>query len=189
MGRGARISCPTVKNGTHNIGPDNGSLQVKTYRGGMAQKAGHDLVIDVTSWNATITVEGDSQCTVELNADPRSLEVREGTGGAKPLSDKDKADIRKNIDQKVLKGEAITFRCADVSLNGAGTAPVSGEVAMAGTTRPVSFEVEVGSDGQLKGIVPLTQSEWGIKPFTAMMGALKVKDDVEVVLEARLPSE
>ena len=152
MGRGARISCPTVKNGTHNIGPDNGSLQVKTYRGGVASKAGHDLVIDVTSWNATITVEGDSQCTVELNADPRSLEVREGTGGAKPLSDKDKAD-------------------------------------MAGTTRPVSFEVEVGSDGQVKGIVPLTQSEWGIKPFTAMMGALKVKDDVEVVLEARLPSE
>jgi len=155
----------------------------------MAQKVGHDLVIDVTSWSATVTVDGDSQCTVELNADPRSLEVSSGTGGAKALSDKDKADIRKNIDNKVLKGEAITFRCEGVSLNGAGTAPVSGEVAMAGTTRPVSFEVEIGADGQVKGNVPLKQSEWGIKPFTAMMGALKVKDEVEVVLDARLPTE
>lgn len=178
-----------MKNGTHNIGPENGTLQVKTYRAGMAQKAGHDLVIDVTSWNATVTVDGDSQCTVELGADPRSLHVRDGHGGAKPLSDKDRTDIRKNIDSKVLKGEAITFRCAGVSLNGTGTAPVNGEVAMAGTTRPVSFEVEIGPDGQVKGTVPLTQSEWGIKPYTALMGALKVKDEVEVVLDARLPSE
>jgi polyisoprenoid-binding protein YceI len=154
----------------------------------MAQKAGHDLVIDVTSWNAAVTVDDNSVCTVELNADPRSLEVRDGHGGAKPLSDKDRTEIRKNIDNKVLKGQAITFRCNDVSLNGAGTVPVSGEVAMAGSTRPVNFEVEVGPDGQVKGTVPLTQSEWGIKPFTALMGALKVKDEVEVVLDARLPA-
>jgi len=155
----------------------------------MAQKAGHDLVMDVTSWSATLTVDGDSQCTVELNADPRSLRVVDGHGGAKPLSDKDRENIRENIDKKVLKGQAITFRCAGVALNGGGTAPVNGEIEMAGNTRPVSFEVEVAPDGQVKGSVPLTQSEWGIKPFTAMMGALKVKDEVEVVLDARLPSE
>jgi polyisoprenoid-binding protein YceI len=155
----------------------------------MAQKAGHDLVLDVTSWEATVTIDDDGRCSVELNADPRSLHVREGHGGAKPLSDKDRADIRKNIDGKVLKGQAITFRCSDVSLNGAGTVPVTGEVTMAGTTRPVSFELEVGADGCVKGSVPLTQSEWGIKPYTALMGALKVRDDVEVVLDARLPSE
>ena len=178
-----------MKSGTHDIGPENGSLQVRTYRAGMAQKAGHDLVIDVTSWAATVAIDEDSRCAVELNADPRSLHVRDGHGGAKPLSDKDRADIRKNIDSKVLKGQAITFRCADVTLDGAGTAPGSGEVAMAGTTQPVSFEVEIGADGQVKGTVALTQSEWGIKPYTALMGALKVKDEVEVVLDARLPSE
>lgn len=178
-----------MKNGTHDIGPENGSLLVKTYRAGMAQKAGHDLVIEVRSWNAAVTIEGDSQCTVELNADPRSLHVRDGHGGAKPLSDKDRDDIRSNIDKKVLKGQAITFRCAGVKLNGAGSTPVSGEVEMAGTTRPVSFEVEVAPDGQVKGTVPITQSEWGIKPYSALMGALKVRDEVEVVLEAGLPAE
>jgi polyisoprenoid-binding protein YceI len=177
-----------VKSGTHNIGPANGSLQVKTYRAGMAQKAGHDLVIDVTSWSATVDVAEDSTFSVELNADPRSLQVRDGQGGAKALSDKDKTEIQKNIDSKVLKGQAITFRSTQPSSNGAGSATVSGEVTMAGTTRPIACDVEIGPDGQVRGIVPLTQSEWGIKPYTALMGALKVKDEVEVVLDARLPA-
>lgn len=178
-----------MKTGTHNIGPDNGSLQVKTYRAGMAQKAGHDLVIDVTSWSATVNVDESSQFSVELNADPTSLHVREGTGGAKALSDKDKADIHKHIDGKVLKGQAITFRCDGASYTGPGPVSISGEVGMGGTTRQIGFDVEIGPDGQVRGTVPLTQSEWGIKPFSALMGALKVRDDVEVVLEARLPAE
>ena len=178
-----------MKSGTHNIGPANGTLQVKTYRAGMAQKAGHDLVIDVTSWSATVDVDGDSTFSVELNADPRSLRVRDGSGGAKALSEKDKADIHKNIDGKVLKGQAITFRSTQVSSNGSGPASVTGEITMAGTTRPISFDVQIGADGQVNGTVELTQSEWGIKPYTALMGALKVKDEVEVVLDARLPAE
>jgi polyisoprenoid-binding protein YceI len=155
----------------------------------MAQKAGHDLVIDVTSWSATVSVDDASGFTVELNADPRSLRVKDGHGGAKPLSDKDREDIRKNIDNKVLKGEAITFRSTQASSNGAGPASMTGEVTMAGTTKPVSFDVDIAADGQVKGSVPLTQSEWGIKPYTALMGALKVKDEVEVILDARLPAE
>jgi polyisoprenoid-binding protein YceI len=177
-----------VKSGTHTIGPDNGSLNVKTYRAGMAQKAGHDLVIDVTSWNATVTIDDNSQCTVELTADPKSLRVIDGTGGAKALSDKDREDIKNNIDKKVLKGQAITFRSSGLTLNGAGTVPVNGEVEMGGNTRPVNFQLDVAADGQVKGTVPLVQSEWGIKPYTALMGALKVRDDVEVVLDARLPA-
>ncbi len=179
-----------MKNGTHEIGPDNGTLTVQTYRAGMAQKAGHDLVIEVTSWKGTVEVsDGPDELTVELSADPRSLEVRSGTGGAKALSDKDRNDIGKNIDEKVLKGQAITFTGKGAAAaDGGGPVAMNGDLAIGGTTRPVGFEVEVGPDGQVKGKVPLTQSEWGIKPFSAMMGALKVKDDVEVVLDAQLPA-
>jgi hypothetical protein len=38
-------------------------------------------------------------------------------------------------------------------------------------------------------MLPVTQSEWGIKPYRALMGALKVRDTVEVVLDASLPKE
>ena len=141
---------PAVKNGSHTLSPDNGTLQVKTYRAGMAQKAGHDLVIDVTSWKATVDVDEKSNFTVELSADPRSLRVSDGSGGMKPLTDKDRTDIHKSIDDKVLKGEAITFKSTGVSSNGApGPATVTGDVSMRGNSRPVSFDVDLTSDGQV----------------------------------------
>jgi hypothetical protein len=34
----------------------------------------------------------------------------------------------------------------------------------------------------------VTQSEWGIAPYRGLMGALKVRDAVDVVIDARLPS-
>jgi hypothetical protein len=32
----------------------------------------------------------------------------------------------------------------------------------------------------------VTQTRWGMKPYSALFGALKVLDDVEVVLDGRL---
>ena len=46
----------TLPAGTHRFGPDNASLRIKTYREGLAAKAGHDLIIDVTRWEATVEV-------------------------------------------------------------------------------------------------------------------------------------
>jgi hypothetical protein len=145
------------------LGPADATLTVKTFREGVAAKVGHDLVIEVTRWNAGIGDDG----TVELSADPRSLEVREGVGGAKPLSDRDRREIKKNIEEKVLGTGPILFK---------GTAD-GGELTMAGTTRPVT--IERTPDG---GRATLTQSAWGIKPYRGLMGALKVRDDVEVIV-------
>ena len=177
-----------ISAGTHQLGPDSGTLQVKTYREGMASKVGHDLTLDVTKWDATVTVaEGGALSSLELSADPRSLTVRDGSGGAKPLSDKDRAEIPKNIDEKVLGGQPISFRSTEAQLADT-TLSASGELTMAGDTHPVSARLNVGPDGHVTGTIPLTQSDWGIKPYKAMMGALKVKDEVDVVIDARLPS-
>jgi polyisoprenoid-binding protein YceI len=174
--------------GTHRFGPDNATLQVKTYREGVAAKAGHDLVIDVTRWDATVEVADEpAGSTIELNADPRSLEVREGVRGVKPLTDKDRLEIRKNIDAKVLGSHPIRFRSSDVRLDDQLT--VEGELSMAGSTRPVSVQLTVEDDGAVSGTVPLTQSDWGIRPYRGLMGALKVRDEVEVLIGAQLPSD
>ena len=39
---------------THAFGPENGTLRVRTGRKGAAAKAGHDLLIEVTKWQATV---------------------------------------------------------------------------------------------------------------------------------------
>jgi polyisoprenoid-binding protein YceI len=177
--------------GTHPFGPDNASLQVRTYREGVAAKAGHDLIIEVTRWDATVQVAGEpAGWTIELNADPRSLEVREGLRGVKPLTDRDRVEIRKNIDAKVLGSHPIRFRSSEVRLvDDGGRLMVEGELSMAGSARPLTAQLTVEDGGAVRGTITLSQSDWGIKPYRGLMGALKVRDEVDVVIDANLPSD
>ena len=173
--------------GTYKLGPDDGTLSVRTERTGAAAKAGHDLLIHVTAWEATLEVGDDPAATsIELVADAASLRVREGTGGMKSLGDDDKASIHQTIDDDVLKRRAITFRSTGVT-GGDGRLSVEGELTLAGTTRPLAFDLDVGDDGRLHAVAVVKQSDWGMKPYSALFGALKVADDVRVEIDAGLP--
>jgi polyisoprenoid-binding protein YceI len=182
----------TIKPGTYNLGPSDGTLQVKTGRQGMASKAGHDLTLEASNWKATVTVDAEPvQSEVKATIEPRSLEVVAATGGAKPVSDKDKKDIMKNI-AGLLGNNSITFESTSVQPRGDSGATVLGNLSIAGQSREVTLDLTVepsGTGARLTGRVPIVQSNFGVKPFTAMMGALKVKDEVEVDLDVRLPSE
>jgi len=175
--------------GTHELGPATGMLQVKTYREGVAARVGHDLVIDVSDWQAQVVVGDDGAVrSVELSASPTSLAVREGLHGVKPLSHGDRADIRKTIDDKVLGRRPIAFRSAAVEAAPGGTVAVRGELTLGGATHATSFTLTIGADGRVQGRADVRQSDWGIKPYRGLMGALRVRDEVEVVIDARLPA-
>lgn len=176
----------TLPPGNHELGPADGAVQVKTYREGMAQAVGHDLVIDVTQWQATVAVAGDGTPSITFDVDPRSLQVREGLRGVKPLSDKDRSDIRKNIDDKILEGKPISFRSKSATADEGGPLTVTGDLTLGGTTREEKFALQRG-DGRMAGTLSLNQSDYGIKPYRAMLGALKVRDGVEIVIDVRLP--
>src|SRR5437763_11497862 len=62
---------------TQRFGSDNARLTIRTGRSGAASKAGHDLLIEVGSWQATL--EPEAQPALRLTADSRSLRVLEGT--------------------------------------------------------------------------------------------------------------
>jgi polyisoprenoid-binding protein YceI len=187
MGRNI-CSAVVLPAGTHRFGPENATLEVHTRRGGAAAKAGHDLVIEVTSWQGTLeTGEDPEATTVELTADATSLRVRKGTGGMQALGDDDKANIEQTIDDEVLKRRDIVFRSTGVQ--GAADPDrisVEGDLTLVGTTRPIAFDLVVGDDGTLSATAVVTQTRWGMKPYSALFGALKVLDDVEVVLAAQL---
>lgn len=181
----------TVKSGTHTIGPENGRLTISTYKAGMGAKVGHDLVLEARRWSGTVEANPDdpSACSVQVTIDARSFEVIQASGGVKALSDKDSADIRKNMDDKVLqtsKYPEITFRSTQVT-----PTAITGDLTIVGNTRPVTLDLSVrdgAGDTTLTGRTTVTQSQFGIKPFSAMMGALKVKDDVDMQVELTLPS-
>ena len=171
--------------GTHRLGPHNATLSVHTRRSGAAAKAGHDLVIHVTSWEGTLEVGDDPSATrIELAADATSLRVHKGTGGMQALGDDDKANIHQSIDDEVLKRQDITFRSTGVQHGDDGSRmSVEGDLTLVGTTRPIAFDLVMDDDGKLSATAVVTQSEWGMKPYSALFGALKVVDEVEIVLD------
>jgi polyisoprenoid-binding protein YceI len=170
--------------GTYEFGPENGTLWVKTGRGGAAAAAGHDLLIQVTAWQATLEVSADpAETSVVLAADASSLRVHEGVGGMQPLGDLDKADIEQTIDNEVLKRTAIEFRSTSVQADDRAL-HVEGDLSLAGNVLPLGIDLSLGDDGKLNGTVVVTQSEWGIEPYSTLFGALKVNDEVEIVLNA-----
>jgi polyisoprenoid-binding protein YceI len=174
--------------GVHHFSPNEASLRIRTYREGVAAKAGHDLVLTVARWDATLEVGGEhGRWTMTVNVDPRSLEVHEGVGGVKPLTDRDRAEIRRTIDAKVLGGEPIRFRSSDARLvDDNAHLIVAGALSMAGVTRPLIAQLTVEDGGSITGTIPLRQTDWGITPYRGLMGALKVRDEVTVTIEASL---
>ncbi|HET6866255.1 MAG TPA: YceI family protein [Solirubrobacteraceae bacterium] len=168
---------------SQQYGPENASLRIRTGRTGGAAKAGHDLLIEVETWQATL--DREAQPALTLTADSRSLRVLEGTGGLKSLTESDKADIKKTIDKDVLKGGPIEFRSSDISEGAGGSLTVRGELSLAGKQAPVAFDLAVGDDGRITGAATVTQSAHGMKPYSALFGALKVADDVRVEIETR----
>jgi polyisoprenoid-binding protein YceI len=166
----------------YELGPDDGTLSVRTGRTGTVAKAGHDLLIHVTKWRGTLAT-GDEP-SVTLDADATSLKVREGTGGMMALGDDDLANIEQTIDDDVLKRQDISFRSTSAEQDG-DTLAVKGDLTVRGATRPLAFDLDL-SGGRVRGTAVVKQTEWGMKPYTALFGALKVADEVRVEIDAAL---
>lgn len=169
--------------GSYKLGPDNGTLSVRTKKGGAAAKAGHDLLIEVTKWSASLEV--GERTSMELTADSRSLKVVEGSGGMTSLGEDDKAGIGQTINEDVLKGCAITFR--STAVEGDDRLSVSGELELAGRRHPITFELSA-TGGRLTGNAVVKQTDHGLKPYSALFGTLKVLDEVIVEIDVQLPA-
>jgi hypothetical protein len=190
--------------GNFRLGPDTGRVVIKTGRAGLAAKAGHDLTIEVTRWSAQVEVPaesdgGQSAATVSAELDLGSLEVREGTGGAMPLTDRDRREIKKQMGG-ILRGGTATFASSRIIPSGSllapgGTTPpnppaaggaIEGTVTLNGTSQPARLQLTDSGSGRYRGSVTLAQTGFGIKPYTGFFGALKLKDEVVVEFEVDL---
>jgi polyisoprenoid-binding protein YceI len=171
--------------GTYTLNSANGTLSVRTERGGAAARAGHDLLIEVGTWEGVLQLAEDlAASSVTLTADATSMRVLEGTGGMSKLDDDDKDGINKTIHEDVLKGTTVAFESSRVTAEGDRLA-VDGELELLGRRQPLSFTITLDGD-HLTGSATVKQTDWGIKPYSALFGTLKVADEVVVAIDARL---
>ena len=68
-----------------------------------------------------------------------------------------------------------------------GSYRISGELTLHGKTRPLTVAGQA-RDGRQVFEVSLHQPDFGIKPYSAMLGTLKVKADVKVRIAVPWPA-
>lgn len=163
----------------------NARCAVRTFREGVLSRVGHDLVLDVTRFEAE--VQGEA---VRARFDAASLRVRcavrDGREDPGVLSERDRAQIEETARTDVLDAAAhpwITFR-ATLPAGYDGRAPLAGELTLHGVTHPLTVDVAPEGDG-LRARATVRQKDFGMKPYAALMGALRVRAEVEV--EVTLP--
>lgn len=173
------------------LGPSSARLRLLTGTEGAAARVGHDLVIVFDDWSGTAQVEDGEPRSVRLSVAVGSLRVDSGTGGAKPLSDRDRRAIRKNA-LSALQADrhpSIDFTSSAVRAVPGGVA-LDGTLSIAGTERPVVVDLRVAEDGAglaLAARVPVVQTAYGVTPYSALLGALRLRDEVEVAFDAVVP--
>jgi polyisoprenoid-binding protein YceI len=179
----------TVSSGRLTFGPDNGRLLLRTGRDGIGKSVGHDLIIEVTDWSGHVDIPeaGPGEAAIAARFDLGSLTVREGHGGARTLTDKDRREIERNarVTLDLDNYPTVTFESAGAGV-GAGDRMISGTLTLHGTAGQVDVQVHETGPGRYRGSTVVTQSAYGIKPYSAFLGALKVRDTVEVEVEVDL---
>jgi polyisoprenoid-binding protein YceI len=175
--------------GRHVLSADRGRVTLLTARDGVAGIAGHDLTIEVRVWSGELTV-GDEGTPTELSVklDLTSLVVIAGTGGVKPLTDRDRREIAVTA-RKVLgvdRHPEATFTASAFEPGADGGGFIQGTLTLGGISRPLRLHVSSTGDNSFRATASVRQSEFGIKPYTAFLGALKVSDAVGVEVDVNL---
>ena len=179
----------TAPVGHLRVGPGSGHLIVRTLREGLAAKVGHDLTIDVSNWSGDLVHDPSDPAatTLTVTVDLDSLSVREGSGGALPLTDRDRTEI--NATMRRIFGSAASstamFVASRVVPSGVGGS-IDGTLRLNGIERPLRLDLVHGDAHRYRGTTTVKQSAFGIKPYSGMFGTLKVRDDVQVDFDVDL---
>jgi polyisoprenoid-binding protein YceI len=175
------------------LGPSSGQLLLHTRRQGVASKVGHDLTIVVTDWSAEVDLPNDNpaDATVRAEIQMASLKVLEGTGGVKPLTDRDREEIVSTARRilEVDRHPTATFessRIESVQDGGTLSGTIFGTLTIRGTSAPVELRGRETRPDVFQGSAEIVQSAYGIKPYSAFLGALRLRDVVEVEFEVNL---
>ena len=192
----------SLKAGTYSLNGNSGKICVYTFKEGLLSKLAHDLLIDVTNFkvNANVPEEGFTSGNIDLELQANSLKVvcalKEGERQPNTLKEKDIADIERDMAKKVLhpdKYPTVNF-CSKEILKKPGLYykleedgyHVKGELSLHGVTKPVEFNVKITNGENLTGMITLLQKDYGIKPFKAMLGTLKIKNEINIGFDLSL---
>ena len=178
----------------YRIDATRSTLAVMVFKAGMGSGLAHDHVVRASEFSGELRIDpvSPTQSSIAVTVRAASLvpdepTVREKFKVAKQLSESDREKVKKTMDGEeqlsVVKFPEITFVSKRIDAEGTGKVNVSGIFTLHGVSREVRFPAAVSfADGTFhgSGTLEFKQSEFGIKPYSAVLGAIRNQDTVRL---------
>jgi hypothetical protein len=172
----------------YRVEPGDSLVVVRVYRGGRLAKLGHDHVVSSREPQGFIDA---GKGRADLYVAVASLAVddpaqRAAAGFDSTPSESDIAGTRSNMLEKVLEAERFPFVVLRVRTVERGE--VQAELSLHGVTRALRFPARIDRGAErieVGGSFAVSQTDFGIEPFSVLGGALTVQDHVELSFAIR----
>lgn len=196
----ALAASPTV----YRLDPAQGALYVLVSKdpATVGSALAHDHVVVASGWNGRVAW-GDGACSVGIEVPVRSLVVdaptwRTRLGLEKAVSERQRGQVRASmLDEGQLHADAhpaITFQ-SETCVPAGEFVSVQGNLTLRGVTRPVTVPMKVTAEGgrlHATGRFTIKATDFGFEPYSAFLGAVKNRDEMELVVDvvgtSRAPS-
>ena len=166
----------------------DGELLIRTGVKGRAARMGHRLTIVMTRWQATVSWAGAEPVAAELAVETDSFDVLRGEGGVKGLSGPEKTLVRSNALKSLDAGRfpEIRFTAETIDKTDDGYR-LTGKLHIRGKSRQHVIDLrteDLGDSWRMSAESSVRQSDYGVKPYSLLMGSVQVADDVTVSFAA-----
>ncbi|HEY2501765.1 MAG TPA: YceI family protein [Mycobacterium sp.] len=166
----------------------DGELLIRTGVKGRAARMGHRLTIVMTRWQATVSWARAQPVAAELAVETDSFEVLRGEGGVKGLSGPEKTLVRSNALKSLDAGRfpEIRFTAETIDKTEDGYR-LTGKLHIRGKSREHVIDLrtqDLGDSWRISAESRVRQSDYGVKPYSLLMGSVQVADDVTVSFAA-----
>jgi polyisoprenoid-binding protein YceI len=170
----------------YRIDPALGHFTVQAFATGMLAMLGHSPTFAVRDFSGVVRFDGEEAggLGVELTVRAESIELLDRVSHA------DRGEIEGRMRREVLETSAfpgITFHTVEAGADPVGPDRyrvfLGGMLTLRGVTKPqgVDAELLVEPGGlRLRGEGSLRMSAYGIRPVTALGGAIRLKDELKL---------
>ena len=185
------------------VDPAQSSLVVQLFKDGVAARLGHDHVVHARELSGTVAYDprnpeaSSIRVAVEVGsliADDPGTRRKFGLAGEPSASDRAEIDKAMKADGQLAAARfpSMTFTSTAIATQPDGRVLVAGRLTIRGVTNELKFPAQMSVEGaQLRGRAQLKfkQSSFGYPPYSALLGAIKNKDEVilHIDLVAKAP--
>ena len=158
------------------------TITIHVGKAGLLSAAGHEHLVSAPI--SAGVIDDSTAPRVEFTVQTAKMTVKPDP----KVNARDQAQIQKDMDEKTLEIDRypeIAFKSSHIEKLADGQWKVDGMLTLHGMTKPVSLMVKRSGDAYA-GHATLKQTDFGIKPFRAGGGTIRVKNEVEIDFEIYL---